>query len=119
MTTLVAMIGKRMLGKNEILGLAILAFLGSIAGLCVLGVDVASSIADGFVVAFAVGCIVGAWGLSGDIAGTVVQDALRDFPYQNVVYGTAASEVMELRQGLVAQDVGKMIDDNAKRLRGE
>ena len=29
--------------------------------------------------------------------GGGVADVMRDYPYQNVVYGTAASEIMELR----------------------
>jgi hypothetical protein len=105
-----------MTGQRGIIGIAILAFLGSIVGLCMLGVDIASAIGSGFVIAFFSG--VGAAFLSVPNLRNS-RFPMRSQPYENVKYGTAASEVMELRQGLTTQDVGNMIDGNAKKLRGD
>ncbi len=48
-----------------------------------------------------------------------VAEVMRDYPYQNVVAGSAASEVMRLRQELEAKDLKRMLDENARAIRGE
>jgi hypothetical protein len=48
-----------------------------------------------------------------------VADVMRDYPYQNVVAGSAASEVMRLRQELETHDLKGMLDENARAIHGE
>lgn len=48
-----------------------------------------------------------------------VAEAMRDYPYQNVVYGTAASEIMELRFEERERDFRRQLDEATRRIRGE
>jgi hypothetical protein len=78
-----------------------------------LGVWLPSAIGSGFVIAFFAGAGAASWGVGG--SSVIVKSQ----PYQNVKYGTAASEVMELRQGFTSSDVARMNEDNRRSLRGE
>jgi hypothetical protein len=81
-------------------------------GLCMFGVWLPAAISDGFVVAFGVACLAYAWGLDSS-------SGPRSQPYESAKYGTAASEIQELRLGMQTQDVSHLIEENQKRLRGQ
>lgn len=48
-----------------------------------------------------------------------VAEAMRDYPYQNVVYGTAASEVWELRNQMRREEFHRRLDESTRRIHGE
>jgi hypothetical protein len=106
-----------MIGQKGILGLMILALIGSFAGLSLLGLDMASAFADSMGVMFLTGVVAALWGVN--LNGADVQGILRDAPYPNVVYGTAASEVMNLRNQEQAQDLRHRLDENERRILGQ
>jgi len=103
-----------MIGQREIFGIAILAFLGSIVGLSMLGADIASTIGGGFVVAFFAGI---------GVAFSTVDRKTPSFiprsqPYESAKFGTAASEIQQIRLGFVTKDVATMNKELEERLRG-
>ena len=104
-----------MIGQKGIIGIAILAFFGSIVGLSMLGADIASAIGGGFVVAFFAGIVA----LFSTVDRKILSLIPRSQPYESAMFGTAASEIQELRLGMQTQDVAHMIEENQKRLRGQ
>jgi hypothetical protein len=106
-----------MIGKNGIVGFMALALMGSFVGLSMLGVDMASAFADSIGVTFLVGVIATVWGCNSGVAD--IQGVLKDAPFPNVVYGTAASEVMNLRNQEQSQELHRRLEQNGRNTRGQ